>query len=361
MLGDTITESTRTFAHKPFKLDQHIKRLYKSLKVTRINPGMTAGEMLQVSLNVLETNLAQLAPDEDVWLVHNISRGRSVAGADPTVQRSPATVIIFTQSMILTDWAPFYLEGCHAVTPMSRAMPAQALDARIKNRSRMAYTLGEIEVPASARWGAQTQRAIENYPISGYRAFPAFIRAFVRIKRAAALGKKTAALNDACARARRLLRDGYRPALRPSQHEISRYFQRDNGGAIPPRQRRWRRKEASFACRREARTASARDANAPMLRRGRVCSELAMGSDAEGELPDPEHRDERRADLALGTRGDDGFVDDPVELAPAPVLPGVRPRIEGYLDLRLSGSRRGVSRSARDAAAGVGLVIRADY
>jgi site-specific DNA-methyltransferase (cytosine-N4-specific) len=33
---------------------------------------------------------------------------------------------------------------------------------------------------------------------------------------------------------RRLLRDGYQPALRPSQHEISPHFQRDNGGAIPP-------------------------------------------------------------------------------------------------------------------------------
>jgi site-specific DNA-methyltransferase (cytosine-N4-specific) len=33
---------------------------------------------------------------------------------------------------------------------------------------------------------------------------------------------------------RRLLRDGYQPAMRPSQHEISKYFRRDNGGAIPP-------------------------------------------------------------------------------------------------------------------------------
>ncbi len=33
---------------------------------------------------------------------------------------------------------------------------------------------------------------------------------------------------------RRLLRDGYEPAMRPSQHEISKHFQRDNGGAIPP-------------------------------------------------------------------------------------------------------------------------------
>jgi DNA modification methylase len=33
---------------------------------------------------------------------------------------------------------------------------------------------------------------------------------------------------------RRLLKDGYKPANRPSQHEIGPHFQRDNGGAIPP-------------------------------------------------------------------------------------------------------------------------------
>lgn len=146
MLGDTVTESTRTFGHRPFKLDQHIARLYKSLKVTRINPGMTPAELTELSLRVLEANLHLLAPGEDCWLVHNISRGLSIAGADPTVQRSSATVIISTSPMILTDWARFYTDGCHAVTPPSRAMPAQALDARIKNRSRMAYTLAEIEV-----------------------------------------------------------------------------------------------------------------------------------------------------------------------------------------------------------------------
>jgi branched-chain amino acid aminotransferase len=146
MLGDTVTESTRTFGHRPFKLDQHIARLYKSLKITRINPGMTPAEMAELSLRVLAANLQLLGPGDDCWLVHNISRGMSVAGADPTIQRSPATVIIFTQPMILTDWARFYVEGCHAVTPSSRAMPSQVLDARIKNRSRMAYTLAEIEV-----------------------------------------------------------------------------------------------------------------------------------------------------------------------------------------------------------------------
>ena len=146
MLGDTVTESTRTFRHQPFKLEEHIRRLYQSLKVTRIDPGLTPAEMIEVTQRVLAANLPHVPMDEDVWIVHNISRGRSVAGADPTKQRSSATVIIFTQPMILTDWARFYREGCHAVTPMSRAVPPQALDARIKNRSRMAYTLAEMEV-----------------------------------------------------------------------------------------------------------------------------------------------------------------------------------------------------------------------
>jgi len=146
MLGDTVTESTRTFRHRPFKLDQHLDRLYKSLKVTRIDPGLSQAEMKELTLRVLQANLPHVPPDEDVWVVHNISRGRSVAGADPTKQRSQATVIAFTQPMILTDWARFYTEGCHAVTPMSRAVPPQSLDARIKNRSRMAYTLAEMEV-----------------------------------------------------------------------------------------------------------------------------------------------------------------------------------------------------------------------
>jgi DNA modification methylase len=33
---------------------------------------------------------------------------------------------------------------------------------------------------------------------------------------------------------KRLLRDGYEVAMRPSQHEISKHFRRHNGGAIPP-------------------------------------------------------------------------------------------------------------------------------
>jgi fumarate hydratase, class II len=47
-------------------------------------------------------------------------------------------------------------------------------------------TMGEVVVPADALYGAQTARALENFPISGLRAHPAFVDATVRIKLAAA-------------------------------------------------------------------------------------------------------------------------------------------------------------------------------
>ncbi|MBC8117789.1 MAG: aminotransferase class IV, partial [Candidatus Saccharimonas sp.] len=56
-----------------------------------------------------------------------------------------ATVMIFTNPMDLRGWAKYYTEGCHAVTSFSRAVPAQSLDARIKNRSRLFYTLADAE------------------------------------------------------------------------------------------------------------------------------------------------------------------------------------------------------------------------
>ena len=47
-------------------------------------------------------------------------------------------------------------------------------------------SMGELKVPAAALWGAQTQRAVNNFPISGLPMPPAFVRALGLIKWAAA-------------------------------------------------------------------------------------------------------------------------------------------------------------------------------
>src|SRR5687767_8546702 len=47
-------------------------------------------------------------------------------------------------------------------------------------------TMGEVRVPAHGYWGASTQRAVENFPISGFTFPPRFIHALGRVKGAAA-------------------------------------------------------------------------------------------------------------------------------------------------------------------------------
>jgi fumarate hydratase, class II len=51
-------------------------------------------------------------------------------------------------------------------------------------------SMGEVNVPAGAKWRAQTQRAVENFPISGRPIEPALVEALARIKSATARVKR---------------------------------------------------------------------------------------------------------------------------------------------------------------------------
>ncbi|MBN9633411.1 MAG: aspartate ammonia-lyase, partial [Actinobacteria bacterium] len=57
--------------------------------------------------------------------------------------------------------------------------------------------MGEVRVPAAALYGAQTQRAVENFPISGSVLEPAQIAALARIKKSAARANARLGVLDA--------------------------------------------------------------------------------------------------------------------------------------------------------------------
>src|SRR5437773_10280224 len=96
-----------------------------------------------------------------------------------------------------------------ADTPTARR-PSEASNTRVERDS-----MGEVEVPAEALYGASTQRAVLNFPISGQRFPRAFIRALALIKLAAAetnaaLGLLDADVAQAIAAAAREVADGAR-------------------------------------------------------------------------------------------------------------------------------------------------------
>ncbi len=58
-------------------------------------------------------------------------------------------------------------------------------------------TMGEVAVPAERLWGAQTQRSLQNFDISGERQSPELIRALAQVKRASAVVNHALGLQDA--------------------------------------------------------------------------------------------------------------------------------------------------------------------
>ena len=75
---------------------------------------------------------------------------------------------------------------------MNQSTPAaQQSDYRIEHD-----TMGEVRVPVSALYRAQTQRAVENFPISGQGLEPAHIHALAQVKKAAARANKELGVLD---------------------------------------------------------------------------------------------------------------------------------------------------------------------
>ena len=100
----------------------------------------------------------------------------------------------------------------------------QSKDFRVERDS-----MGELRVPASAYYGAQTMRAVQNFPISRLRFPSSFIRALGHVKLAAAevnrdLGLLDAALADAIIGAAREVSEG-----KLDQHFVVDIFQTGSG------------------------------------------------------------------------------------------------------------------------------------
>ena len=140
--GEGVYDVTRSFGHKLFKLDAHIARLYRSLKYTRIDCGIPIEEMTRLSTDVFERNKHLLAPDDDCALWQVVSRGsdRFTKGKPMT-----ASVTVFCLPIAYQSFAREYVDGCILVTPSTRRIPPQSLEAKAKITNKMNHTVAAFE------------------------------------------------------------------------------------------------------------------------------------------------------------------------------------------------------------------------
>ena len=146
--GDAVYDAARTFGGRPFKLREHIDRLYRSCSYTRMPLRLRADEMEKQTREVLEHNLALLAPDAETMIWWSVTRG--VSSVTRLIGESTdATVIIYTFPVPFGAFAKWVTRGARVVTPATRRTPPQCLDPRAKVSNRMNHILADMEAKAA--------------------------------------------------------------------------------------------------------------------------------------------------------------------------------------------------------------------
>jgi branched-chain amino acid aminotransferase len=144
VLGATVTDQTRTFQLRPFRLIDHIERFFRALHYTRIDIGLSKDDLGRIGLELIAHNAKLLEQGDELGLIYFATPGeyRTYAGGPV---RAAATLCVHTFVLPFELLAKKMQTGLHLVTPSIRHVPPQCVDPKMKYRSRMHYYLADKE------------------------------------------------------------------------------------------------------------------------------------------------------------------------------------------------------------------------
>jgi branched-chain amino acid aminotransferase len=147
LFGDTAFDVARTFGGRPFKLREHVDRLYRTLSYLQIDPGMSADEMYRISERVVEANVPLLTPDSDYWVGQRISRGLMPVDGEALESPGP-TIVVDCTPLPLSSRASDFRDGIEVAVPSVRRTPPESMSPRAKMCNYINVILGDLEVKA---------------------------------------------------------------------------------------------------------------------------------------------------------------------------------------------------------------------
>jgi branched-subunit amino acid aminotransferase/4-amino-4-deoxychorismate lyase len=147
VMGATVSEMARTFRHRPFRLADHIDRLFRSLRYARLEIGLSKDEILDISCDLVNHNAKLLPEGGDLGIVQFVTSGEvpTYAGMMDHPPRLTPTVCVHTFPLVFELYAQRMQTGAHLVTPSIRQIPSACIDPHMKCRSRMHYYLADKE------------------------------------------------------------------------------------------------------------------------------------------------------------------------------------------------------------------------
>jgi len=144
VLGATVTEQLRTFGGEIHRLQSHLDRLWRSLEMVGVDPGLSQQEMAAIARQLTSHNHRLLQPGDDLGLGVLITPGPYLGYAGCFVEVRP-TVCLHTYPLAFWLWAEKYRQGQSLWISSVQQVDAACWPPWLKCRSRMHYYLADRE------------------------------------------------------------------------------------------------------------------------------------------------------------------------------------------------------------------------
>ena len=147
MFGDMVFEMTRSFNKKQFKLREHLERLYVGIKILQIPLKMEINEMEDAVYRTIDKNDPAFNEDDEHRIMVDVSRGLLgiYQGIEGIHKGENVIIADFPLRWTVAGMGKLFDTGINAVITSQRAIPANLMDPKIKNRSRLFYLMANIE------------------------------------------------------------------------------------------------------------------------------------------------------------------------------------------------------------------------
>lgn len=145
LYGASFYESLRTFKHRYFLFDQHMKRLERSLLYSGLIHNVDMAEVRQACETVLETNFSGAPADTDFWACVEVTPGETFPMPLMKKDNVKPNIFAYIVELPFKEYAEYYAGGKAGVCSFYRNIPPQCFEQRCKNRARLPHFLSKLD------------------------------------------------------------------------------------------------------------------------------------------------------------------------------------------------------------------------
>src|SRR5262249_19275268 len=131
-----------------FRIEEHVERLYRSLRYLRIDIGLEPKEVVAISEEVVQRNEPLRAVAGDWWVAQRVSRGVDAIGDEGWTHTGPQVIVDCTPLPLKARAAQFR-DGIDVVVRSIRRIPPPMLSPRAKAHNYLNLILADKEVKAA--------------------------------------------------------------------------------------------------------------------------------------------------------------------------------------------------------------------